>query len=410
MALIVKKFGGSSVGSTEKIMAVAKRILDEKQPGDQIVMVVSAMGDTTDELIELAQGIDKDPYRFTREMDMLLTTGEQVSIALLTMAFNKLGQKAISLTGPMVGMKTNSVHTKGKIVDIQPKRVKEELDKGNIVVVAGFQGADEFGDPVTLGRGGSDTSAVALAGALKADSCEIFTDVDGVYSADPRIVKDARKMKEITYYEMLEMARLGAGVMQPRSVEMGKYFNIPIHVRSTFTTKPGTMIREDYTMEEKDFVIRGVAHDDKVAKIAVLGIPNTPGIAYSIFSALSEANVDVDMIVQSIRNIEKNVTDMVFTVASSDLSQAKKIVDGVADKLNAIAVLIEEDVAKVSIVGAGMLCNPGIASRMFGALSKAGINIDVISTSEISISCLIKGTQLKEAVNAIHVEFFPEKG
>ncbi len=410
MALIVKKFGGSSVGSTEKIMAVAKRILDEKQPGDQIVMVVSAMGDTTDDLIELAQGIDKDPYRFTREMDMLLTTGEQVSIALLTMAFNKLGQKAISLTGPMVGMKTNSVHTKGKIVDIQPKRVKEELDKGNIVVVAGFQGADEFGDPVTLGRGGSDTSAVALAGALKADSCEIFTDVDGVYSADPRIVKDARKMKEITYYEMLEMARLGAGVMQPRSVEMGKYFNIPIHVRSTFTTKPGTMIREDYTMEEKDFVIRGVAHDDKVAKIAVLGIPNTPGIAYSIFSALSEANVDVDMIVQSIRNIEKNVTDMVFTVASSDLSQAKKIVDGVADKLNAIAVLIEEDVAKVSIVGAGMLGNPGIASRMFGALSKAGINIDVISTSEISISCLIKGTQLKEAVNAIHAEFFPEKG
>ena len=410
MALIVKKFGGSSVGSTEKIMAVAKRILDEKQPGDQIVMVVSAMGDTTDELIELAQGIDKDPYRFTREMDMLLTTGEQVSIALLTMAFNKLGQKAISLTGPMVGMKTNSVHTKGKIVDIQPKRVKEELDKGNIVVVAGFQGADEFGDPVTLGRGGSDTSAVALAGALKADSCEIFTDVDGVYSADPRIVKDARKMKEITYYEMLEMARLGAGVMQPRSVEMGKYFNIPIHVRSTFTTKPGTMIREDYTMEEKDFVIRGVAHDDKVAKIAVLGIPNTPGIAYSIFSALSEANVDVDMIVQSIRNIEKNVTDMVFTVASSDLSQAKKIVDGVADKLNAIAVLIDEDVAKVSIVGAGMLGNPGIASRMFGALSKAGINIDVISTSEISISCLIKGTQLKEAVNAIHAEFFPEKG
>ena len=410
MALIVKKFGGSSVGSTEKIMAVAKRILDEKQPGDQIVMVVSAMGDTTDELIELAQGIDKDPYRFTREMDMLLTTGEQVSIALLTMAFNKLGQKAISLTGPMVGMKTNSVHTKGKIVDIQPKRVKEELDKGNIVVVAGFQGADEFGDPVTLGRGGSDTSAVALAGALKADSCEIFTDVDGVYSADPRIVKDARKMKEITYYEMLEMARLGAGVMQPRSVEMGKYFNIPIHVRSTFTTKPGTMIREDYTMEEKDFVIRGVAHDDKVAKVAVLGVPNNPGIAYSIFSALAEANVDVDMIVQSIRNIEKNVTDMVFTVASSDLSQAKKIVDGVADKLNAIAVLIEEDVAKVSIVGAGMLGNPGIASRMFGALSKAGINIDVISTSEISISCLIKGTQLKEAVNAIHAEFFPEKG
>ncbi len=409
MALIVKKFGGSSVGSTEKIMAVAKRIIDEKKPNDKIVMVVSAMGDTTDDLISLAKGVSKNPYQYAREMDMLLTTGEQVSIALLAMAFKSLGQKAVSLTGPLAGMKTNDVYTKGKIVDIQPRRVQEELDKGNIVVVAGFQGSCENGDPVTLGRGGSDTSAVALAGALKADSCEIFTDVDGVYSADPRIVKDARKMKEITYYEMLEMARLGAGVMQPRSVEMGKYFNIPIHVRSTFTTNPGTMIREEYTMEEKDFVIRGVAHDDKVAKVAVLGVPNNPGIAYSIFSALAEANVDVDMIVQSIRNIEKNVTDMVFTVASDDLPQTKKIVDQVADKLNAIAVLIEEDVAKVSIVGAGMLGNPGIASRMFGALSQAGINIDVISTSEISISCLIKGSQLKEAVNAIHGEFFPAK-
>ena len=409
MALIVKKFGGSSVATTEKIMNVAKRVLAEKKPGDQIVMVVSAMGDTTDDLIKLAHGINKDPYQYTREMDMLLTTGEQVSIALLAMAFKTLGAKAISLTGPMAGMQTNSVHTKGRIVDIEPERVKEELDKGNIVVVAGFQGADQKMDPVTLGRGGSDTSAVALAGALKADSCEIFTDVDGIYTADPRIVKNARKMKEITYNEMLEMARLGAGVMQPRSVEMGEYFHIPIHVRSTFTTKPGTIIREDYTMEDKDFVIRGVAHDDKVAKIAVLGIPNTPGIAHEIFSALAAANIDVDMILQSIRNIEKNVTDMVFTVASDDLSQAKKVVDGVAGKLNAIAVLIEEDVAKVSIVGAGMLGNPGTAARMFGALSKAGVNIDIISTSEISISCLVKGSELKEAVNAIHDEFFPKE-
>lgn len=337
---------------------------------------------------------------------MLLTTGEQQSIALLAMAFKTLGQPAVSLTGPMAGMKTNSVHTKGRIKDITPERVHKELAAGNIVVVAGFQGADDLGDYVTLGRGGSDTSAVALAGALKADSCEIFTDVDGVYSADPRIVKNARKMKEITYNEMLEMARLGAGVMQPRSVEMGEYFHIPIHVRSTFTTKPGTIIREDYTMEDKDFVIRGVAHDEKVAKIAVLGIPNTPGIAHEIFSALADANIDVDMIVQSIRNIEKNVTDMVFTVAADDLAQAKKVVDGVADKLNAVAVLIEEDVAKVSIVGAGMLGNPGTASRMFGALSKAGVNIDIISTSEISISCLVKGSQLKEAINAIHDEFF----
>ena len=409
MALIVKKFGGSSVGSTEKIMNVAKRIIEEKKPGDQIVMVVSAMGDTTDDLIELAKGINSNPYQYSREMDMLLTTGEQVSISLLTMAFKSLGQKAISLTGPMVGMRTNSVHTKGKIVDIKPSRVRKELEKGKIVVVAGFQGVDEKGDPVTLGRGGSDTSAVALAGALKADACEIYTDVDGVYSADPRLVPDARKMKEITYDEMLEMARLGAGVMQPRSVEMGMYFNIPIHVRSTFTNKPGTMIREAYTMEEKDFLIRGVAHDSNVAKVAVLGVPNDPGVAHAIFSALSEKNIAVDMIVQSIRNIEKNVTDMVFTITQDDLAEAKKIVDGVAEKLHAVAVLIEEDVAKVSIVGAGMLGNPGIATRMFGALADAKVNIDAISTSEISISCLIKGSQLKEAANAIHKEFFLEK-
>ncbi|HIX83413.1 MAG TPA: aspartate kinase [Candidatus Megamonas gallistercoris] len=408
MALIVKKFGGSSVGSIDKIKAVAKRILDEKQPGDRIVVVVSAMGDTTDDLIQLAKGISNDPYQYTREMDMLLTTGEQVSIALLTMAFKSMGQKAVSLTGSLAGVKTNSVHTKGKIKDIQPKRIFDELDKGNIVIVAGFQGCNELGDPVTLGRGGSDTSAVALAGAMKADVCEIYTDVDGVYSADPRIVKNARKMKEITYYEMLEMARLGAGVMQPRSVETGHMYNIPIHVRSTFTNKPGTIIREEYTMEEKEFIIRGVADDTNVAKIAILGIPNTPGIAYSIFSKLAENNIDVDMIVQSIRNVEKNVTDMVFTTTLDDLGSAKQIIDKVADELNAVAVLIETDVAKVSIVGAGMLGNPGIASRMFKALSEAGINIDVISTSEISISCLIKAEKIKEAVNAIHNEFFKD--
>lgn len=408
MALIVKKFGGSSVGTTEKIMNVAKRIVNEKEKDDKVVVVVSAMGNTTDELIELANKIDSNPYKYTREMDMLLTTGEQVSISLLTMAFKSLGEKAVSLTGSLAGIKTNAVHTKGKILDIKPQRVLDELDKGNIVIVAGFQGCDQLGDPVTLGRGGSDTSAVALAGALHADSCEIYTDVEGIYSADPRIVKNARKMKEITYYEMLEMARLGSGVMQPRSVEVGQLMNIPIHVRSTFTNKPGTIIREEYTMEEKGFVIRGVSHDDKVAKIAVLGVPNNPGIAYSIFSALAEKSIDVDMIVQSIRNIEKNVTDMVFTVASEDLSTAKEVVDKAAGDLNAIGVLIEKDVAKVSIVGVGMLGSPGIAARMFGALSKAGINIDVISTSEISISCLIKSSSLKEAVNIIHNEFFPE--
>ena len=410
MALIVKKFGGSSVATTDKILNVAKRILSEKKPDDKIVVVVSAMGDSTDNLIALAEGIDNQPYKvqYQREMDMLLTTGEQVSIALLAMAFQKLGHPAISLTGAMIGMRTNSIHTKGRILGINPKRVQEELEKGNIVVVAGFQGADKFGDPVTLGRGGSDTSAVALAGALKADECEIFTDVDGVYSADPRIVKNARRMKEITYVEMLEMARLGAGVMNPRSVEMGQYFNIPIHVRSTFTNTTGTIIREEYTLEDKDFEIRGVAHDQKVAKLAVLGVDNTPGIAHTIFAALADANIDVDMIVQSIRNVEKNITDMVFTVSLDDLPEAKKVVDAVAEKVNAIGVLVEEDVAKVSIVGAGMLGSPGVAARMFGALAKANVNIDIISTSEISISCLIKASQLTEAVNSIHDEFFAD--
>ena len=410
MALVVKKFGGSSVATTEKILAVAERILREKKSDDKIVVVVSAMGDSTDNLITLAEEIDSEPYKadYLREMDMLLTTGEQVSIALLAMAFKKLGQPAISMTGTMAGVRASSVHTKGRILGIDPKRVHEELDKGNVVVVAGFQGVDKFGDPVTLGRGGSDTSAVALAGALKADECEIFTDVDGIYSADPRIVKKARRMKEITYFEMLEMARLGAGVMQPRSVEVGQYFKIPIHVRSTFTNTPGTIIREDYTVEDKDFEIRGVAHDQKVAKIAVLGVENVPGVAHTIFSALADANIDVDMIVQSIRNIEKNITDMVFTISLDDLANAKKVVDKVAEEINASTVLVEEDVAKVSIVGAGMLGSPGIAARMFGALANAGINIDIISTSEISVSCLIKGSQLVEAVNSIHDEFFKD--
>ncbi len=411
MALIVKKFGGSSVATTEKIMSVAKRILDEKKGNDKIVMVVSAMGDTTDELISLAKGINAEPYKYPREMDMLLTTGEQVSIALLSMAFQTLGHPAVSLTGPMVGLQTDSAYTKGRIVDISPERVHEELNKGNIVVVAGFQGSNHLGDPVTLGRGGSDTSAVALAGALGADSCEIYTDVEGVYSADPRIVPSARKIKEITYSEMLEMARLGAGVMQPRSVEMGEIFKIPIHVRSTFTKTSGTIIRGDYSMEsieEKSFVIRGVAHDENVTKIAVLGISDTPGVAHKIFDALAKANVDVDMIVQSMRNIEKNITDMVFTVANDDLTKAKEVMETVARDLNASNVLIEENVTKISIVGAGMLGNPGIAARMFGALAKAGVNIEIISTSEISLSCLIKGGHVKEAVNAVHDEFFPK--
>lgn len=409
MALIVKKFGGSSVATPEKIKNVAKRILSEKAPDDRIVMVVSAMGDTTDDLISLAGEVVENPYQYAREMDMLMTTGEQISIALLAMAFRSMGQPAVSLTGAMAGMRTDDAHTKGRILGIHPSRVHEELGKGNIVVIAGFQGTDAEGNPVTLGRGGSDTSAVAIAGAIAADTCEIYTDVDGIYSADPRIAKGARRMCEITYNEMLEMARLGAGVMQARSVEMGQLYGIPIHVRSTFTSEPGTIIREEYTVEEKSFIIRGVTHDEHVSKITVLGVSNTPGVAHRIFSALADANIDVDMIVQSIRSAESNMTDMVFTVASIDAEEARQVVEGISAETKASAVAIDNDVAKISIVGAGMLGNPGIAARMFGALSRAEINIEIISTSEISISCLIKGGSVKDAVNMIHDEFFHDE-
>ena len=404
MGIVVKKFGGSSVATPEKIKAVAARVVREKGPDDQVVVTVSAMGDTTDELITLAKQVTSATR--SREMDMLLATGEQVSIALLAMAFADLGCPAVSLTGPQAGIRTNSVHMKGRICEMNPDRVFEELSRGNIVVVAGFQGVSPNGDVTTLGRGGSDTTAVALAGALNAKVCEIFTDVDGVYSADPRVVKTARKMKEITYNEMLEMARLGAGVMQPRSVELGSRYGVPIHVRSTFTTNPGTIIREGYTVEEKEFVVRGVTHDMNVAKVAVLGVPDRPGIAFKIFSALAEANIDVDMIVQSIRNADKKINDIVFTVAKGDAEQTRTIMDTVGKELDILGVVVDEAVAKVSIVGAGMLGSPGMAARMFGALSAAGINIEVISTSEISVSCLVREERAKDAVNAIHAAFF----
>jgi aspartate kinase len=405
MALIVKKFGGSSVATPEKIIAVATRVLQEKKPKDKIVVVVSAMGDTTDDLISLAKAITSETTG--REMDMLLATGEQVSIALLAMAFTKLGHEAISMTGFQAGFTTNDTFNKAKIIGINADRVRKELDAGKIVVVAGFQGLTQNGDITTLGRGGSDTTAVAMAAGLKADHCEIYTDVDGIYSSDPRVVPKARRMKEITYNEMLEMARLGAGVMHPRSVELGMHYNMPIHVRSTFTQESGTFIREEYTMEEKEFVIRGVTHDTNVAKIAVLGVADQPGIAYKIFSKLAEANVDVDMIVQSVRAADKNIIDMVFTISQGDVAPAKRILENLKNEMEFSGLVIDEDVAKVSVVGAGMLGNPGIAAATFGALADAGINIAVISTSEISISCLIAADKAKEAVNAIHARFFP---
>lgn len=404
MGIVVKKFGGSSVATPEKIKAVAARIVREKRPDDQVVVTVSAMGDSTDDLITLAKNVTGNIR--SREMDMLLATGEQVSIALLAMALTDMGCPAVSLTGPQAGINTNSVHMKARIHEVNPDRVFEELSRGNIVVVAGFQGVAPNGDITTLGRGGSDTTAVAIAGSLNANVCEIYTDVDGIYSADPRVVKTARKMKEITYNEMLEMARLGAVVMQPRSVELGKRYGVPIHVRSTFTTEPGTIIREGYTVEEKDFMVRGVTHDLNVAKVAVLGVPDRPGIAYKVFSALAEANIDVDMIVQSIRNTDKKINDIVFTVAKSEVAQTRAVMDRVGAELGVIGVIVDEDVAKISIVGVGMLGSPGIAARMFGALSGADINIEVISTSEISVSCLVRAERAQNAVRAIHALFF----
>lgn len=405
MAFVVKKFGGSSVATPEKIFHLVDRVLSEKKPDDKIVIVVSAMGDTTDDLLTLAGRItDRMPKR---EMDMLLATGEQVSIALLASAFMERGQKAISFTGFQAGIRTNSSFTKASILEVNAERVKKALDEGNVVIVAGFQGITDEGDITTLGRGGSDTTAVAVAAGLKADICEIYTDVDGVYTADPRVVPNAIKLKEITFGEMLELARLGAGVMQPRAVEYGELTGTDIHVRSTFNAVEGTIIRGEYTdMEEKKFIIRGVASDSNVAKIAVRGVPDVPGVAYQIFDSLAKENVAVDMIVQSASSVkEKN--DIVFTVTKTDMADTVGVLDQLKDKIGFARVDVEANVAKVSIVGAGMLGNPGVAARMFGALASENINLDVISTSEITISCLIAKEDEKKAVNVVHRFFFP---
>lgn len=406
MALIVKKFGGSSVATPDKMRAIVQRVLKGKQEGDKIVIVVSAMGDTTDELVSLAKQITSKAYG--REMDMLLSTGEQVSIALMAMAFQEAGQKAISFTGAQAGIKTSDAFNKGRILDLEPNRIMEALDEGNVVVVAGFQGITGHGDITTLGRGGSDTTAVAIAGAINADVCEIYTDVDGVYTSDPRVVPNAQKMKEITYGEMLEMAKLGAGVMQPRAVEMGSRFSVPIHVRSTFSEDEGTMIQEVCSMEIKQYLIRGVASDKNVAKITVLGIPNQPGHAYKIFSMLADSHVDVDMIVQSVRVAKEGVTDITFTIARTELPAARDILNRLREEMPVEDILVDDKMAKVSIVGAGMAGHPGIAAGMFGVLGDNHINIEIISTSEISITCLIGEESVDTAVKAIHAHFFDE--
>ena len=400
MALIVKKFGGSSVASPEKIYNVVNRVLRDKKEDDRVVVVVSAMGDTTDDLVSLARAVTSRP--FGREMDRLLSTGEQVSIALEAMAFMEKGQPAVSMTGAQAGILSSDNHGKGRILTIDPSRVFKALDEGNVVVVAGFQGITDCGDITTLGRGGSDTTAVALAGAMQADVCEIFTDVEGVYSTDPRIAPNAVKLDEITYGEMLEMARLGAGVMQPRAVEMGSRYGVPIHVRSTFSDNEGTIIREDYTMKANEHVIQGVADDTNVAKVSVVGVENKPGIAHHIFQSLADKNVDVDMIVQSIRTVEDQKTDIVFTITLDDVVLAREVLDNLKAETKMEEYVINEKMAKVSIVGAGMLGEPGVAAQMFGILGEENINIEIISTSEISITCLIAEDRVKDAIRAIH--------
>ena len=400
MAILVQKFGGSSVANPERIKRVAQRVVEAKEKGDDVVVVVSAMGDTTDELVALARQITERPPH--REMDMLLSTGEQVSIALLAMAIHELGKPVISLTGAQGGIVTDNTHTKARIQRIHTERVRRELAEGKIVIVAGFQGITEDYDITTLGRGGSDTTAVALAAALGARECEIYTDVDGVYTADPRVVPDARKLSDISYGEMLEMASLGALVLQARSVEFAAQYGVPVHVRSSFNRNEGTLVREERVVE-KDMIVVGVAHDVNVAKVAILDVPDRPGVAAKIFSALAAEAINVDMIVQTAK--QQQTTDMLFSVSRGDLSRTEEIVRAVAAELGAKSVLVDDNVAKVSIVGAGMVSNPGVAARMFEALAAKNINIQVISTSEIKVSCLVKADEIDEAVRAVHDAF-----
>jgi len=404
MAIIVQKYGGTSLATTERIKNVARRVVQTKEEGNSVVVVVSALGDTTDELIKKAYEITPDPPE--REMDMLLATGEQMSTALLAMAVQALGHEAISFTGLQVGIVTDTVHTKAKIVDVKSRRIREEIKNGKIVIVAGFQGVTVDQDITTLGRGGSDLTAVALAAKLKADLCEIYTDVDGVYTTDPRLVQEARKLPVVSYDEMLEMAATGAKVMQSRSVEYGKNFGVVIHVRSSLSEEPGTLIKEADQMMEKA-IISGITYDVGEAKITILGVPDKPGIAARVFNALADANINVDMILQNVS--EKGFTDISFTVNKEDLKRAESVVDKVVKELEAKGFSCDEGIAKISLIGAGMRTHPGVAADMFGTLAENSINIEMISTSAIKISCVIRSECVKEAVGALHKKFELEK-
>jgi len=400
VGIIVQKFGGSSVADVEKIKKVAKRVVATKQEGNSVVVVVSALGDTTDELVELARQISAKPPE--REMDMLLATGEQQSVALLAMAIHELGHEAISFTGYQVGIVTDDSHTKARIVDVKSERIMQALGCGKICIVAGFQGVTVDNDITTLGRGGSDTTAVALAAGLKADKCEIYTDVEGVFTADPRIVPEASLVPEITYEEMLEMASSGAKVLQLRSVEYGRNNSVVIQVRSSFADSQGTVVKEEDEGMERP-IISGVTHDTSEGKITIYGVPDRPGIAAKVFKPLAASNINVDMIVQNVSY--EGHTDISFTLALDDVPRAQSVIDGIVREFGAKGQDLDEDIAKVSIVGAGMKSHPGVAAEMFDVLAENGINIQMISTSPIRISCVIDEVNIEMAVRSLHDHF-----
>ena len=399
--IVVQKYGGSSVGDVERMKRVAERIVGTRAEGHDVVVVVSAMGDTTDELVDMAARINRRPPQ--RELDILLTAGERISMSLLAMAIEDLGVSARSFTGSQAGIITDTVHGKARILAVTPERVREALDGGHVVIVAGFQGVSrDTHDITTLGRGGSDTTAVALAAALEADACEIYTDVDGVYTADPRIVPAARKVERLSYEEMLELAAQGAKVLQVRSVEFGRNHGVRIHVRSSFNSSAGTWIVPQEDMVE-DAIISGVAHDTSEAKVTVVGVPDRPGVAAGMFTALADANINVDMIVQNISS--EGRTDISFTLPRGEIDQATELLDARLLEIGAERLIVNPSVAKVSLVGAGMKTHPGVAARMFAALSRAGVNIQMISTSTIRVSVIIDDAKVDDAVRAVHAEF-----
>lgn len=400
MACVVQKYGGTSVGNADRIKHVAERVVRTADEDRSVCVVVSAMGNTTDELIELAARVSTRPH--PRELDMLLTAGERIAMALLSMAIAELGREAISFTGSQAGILTDTAHGRARITEVRAHRVEEALQQGKIAIVAGFQGVSPEAHVTTLGRGGSDTTAVALAATLAAEACEIYTDVGGVYTADPRIVPLARKLNVLSHVEMLELSAAGARVLMVRAVEYARNYGIPIHVRSSFTDAPGTWVRKETETMEKA-IISGIAHDSSEAKVTITGVPDRPGIAAQLFRTLATEGINVDMIVQNVAS-EGN-TDISFTVPRGDLDSAEPVIDAIAKQIGARKVATDPDVAKISLVGAGMRTHPGVAAQMFETLAEAGINIEIISTSSIRISCVVRGDKIERAVRAVHDAF-----